>query len=43
MAAVIGLLVTLAVGAFAFRQLTRPLHRLARRLRDYSVRAAEPA
>ena len=41
LAAGTGLLVTLAVGAFAFRQLTRPLHRLAKRLRDYSVSAAE--
>ena len=41
LAALIGLLITMAVGAFAFRRLTRPLHRLAARLRDYSVRAAD--
>ena len=41
LAALIGLLITLAVGAFAFRRLTRPLHRLAARLRDYSVKAAD--
>ena len=41
LAALIGLLITLAVGAFAFRRLTRPLHRLAARLRDYSVQAAD--
>ena len=40
--AAIGLLVTLALGAFAFRQLTRPLHRLAGRLRAYSVGVTEP-
>ena len=34
----IGLLVTLAVGAFTLRRLTRPLHRLAGRMRDYSLR-----
>ncbi len=41
--AVIGLLVTLAVGAFAFRKLTWPLHRLAARMRDYSLRHADGA
>ena len=41
-AAVIGLLVTVALGAFAFRQLTRPLQRLAGRLRAYSVGVIEP-
>jgi signal transduction histidine kinase len=41
LAALIGMLITLAVGAFAFRRLTRPLHRLAARLRDYSVRAGD--
>ena len=35
--AAIGLLLTLAVGAFAFRRLTRPLHRLAARMRQYSL------
>jgi signal transduction histidine kinase len=40
LAALIGLLITMAVGAFAFRRLTRPLHRLAARLRDYNVRAS---
>ncbi|WP_313950276.1 ATP-binding protein [Accumulibacter sp.] len=37
----LGLLVTLAVGAFALRRLTQPLHRLARRMRDYSVRTLQ--
>ena len=37
LAAAVGLLLTLAIGAFAFRHLTRPLHRLAARLRDYSA------
>ena len=35
-AALIGLLVTLAIGAVAFRQLSSPLHRLAARMRDYN-------
>ncbi len=34
----LGLLVTLAVGAFTLRRLTQPLHRLARRIGDYSQR-----
>ena len=38
LAAAIGLVVTLALGLFTFRRLTLPLHRLARRLRDYSQR-----
>ena len=33
-----GLLVTLGLGLFTFRRLTRPLHGLARRLQDYSRR-----
>lgn len=37
--ALAGLLVTMALGVFAFRRLTLPLHRLAARMRDYSVRA----
>jgi len=36
LAAAGGLLVTLGLGLFTFRRLTRPLHRLARSLRDYS-------
>lgn len=39
LAAMVGLLVTLIVGIFALRRLTLPLHRLAGRMRDYSVRA----
>ena len=39
LAAATGLLVTLGLGLFTFRRLTRPLHRLARRLRDYSRRS----
>lgn len=44
-AASAGLLVTLGLGLFTFRRLTRPLHRLAQGLRDYSLRgtAAEGA
>ena len=38
LAAATGLLVTLGLGLFTFRRLTRPLHRLARSLRDYSRR-----
>jgi signal transduction histidine kinase len=38
----LGLLVTLAVGAFTLRRLTQPLHRLARRMRDYSLRTLQP-
>lgn len=37
-AAATGLLVTLGLGLFTFRRLTRPLHRLAQGLRDYSRR-----
>jgi len=33
-----GMLVTLLLGVFVFRRLTQPLHRLAGRLRDYSLR-----
>ena len=40
LAAAMGLLVTLGLGLFTFRRLTRPLHRLARGLRDYSRRGA---
>lgn len=39
LAAAMGLLVTLGLGLFTFRRLTRPLHRLARSLRDYSRRS----
>jgi signal transduction histidine kinase len=39
LAATAGLLVTLGLGLFTFRRLTRPLHRLARSLRDYSRRS----
>ncbi|MDP3083609.1 MAG: HAMP domain-containing sensor histidine kinase, partial [Rubrivivax sp.] len=42
LAAAVGLLVTLALGAFALRRLTQPLHRLAARLRDYSLRLSAP-
>ncbi len=35
-----GLLLTLLLGGLAFGRLTRPLHRLAGRMRDYSLRAA---
>jgi len=37
--AAVGLLVTLLLGVFAFRRLTLPLHRLAERLREYSLRS----
>ncbi len=40
-AAVIGLLVTLLLGVFAFRRLTLPLRRLAARMRDYRARRDE--
>lgn len=43
LAATLGLLVTLGLGLFTFRRLTRPLHRLAQRLRDYSLRGAGAA
>ncbi|MBO3708033.1 MAG: HAMP domain-containing histidine kinase [Candidatus Accumulibacter sp.] len=33
-----GMLVTLLIGVFVFRRLTQPLHLLAGRLRDYSLR-----
>ncbi len=36
LSAAIGLLATLLVGAIAFRQLTRPLHQLAQRMRAYN-------
>jgi signal transduction histidine kinase len=36
-AALVGLLVTLTVGAFAFRKLTQPLRRLAASMRDYKL------
>jgi hypothetical protein len=42
LAAAMGLLFTLLAGALTFRQLTAPLHRLAGRMREYSVRAALP-
>lgn len=40
LAAGTGLLVTLGLGLFTFRRLTRPLHQLAQRLRDYSRRSS---
>ncbi|EHR72036.1 signal transduction histidine kinase [Burkholderiales bacterium JOSHI_001] len=43
LAAAMGLLVTLGLGLFTFRRLTRPLHRLARNLRDYSRRSTDAA
>ena len=43
LAAAVGLLVTLLLGVFAFRRMTLPLHRLAERMRDYSVGADRPA
>ena len=39
-AAATGLMVTLGLGLFTFHRLTRPLHRLAQSLRDYSRRSA---
>jgi signal transduction histidine kinase len=44
-AALIGLLATLTVGAFAFQKLTQPLRRLAVSMRDYKLRdsPAQPA
>ena len=42
LAAAVGLLVTLLLGVFAFRRMTLPLHRLAERMRDYSV-GADPS
>ena len=39
-AAATGLLVTLGLGLFTFRRLTRPLHRLAQGLRDYTAGVA---
>jgi signal transduction histidine kinase len=40
----IGLLATWALGAFAFRRLGRPLHRVADAMRDYSLRTlTDPA
>ena len=41
LAAGVGLLVTLALGGFAFNRLTRPLHRLAERMRDYGGHGAQ--
>jgi len=38
-----GLLATLLLGVFAFRYMTLPLHRLAERMRDYSMGAEPPA
>jgi signal transduction histidine kinase len=40
LAAAMGLLVTLVLGLFTFHRLTRPLHRLARSLREYSRRSS---
>ena len=42
LAAAVGLLVTLLLGVFAFRRMTLPLHRLAERMRDYSMGADPP-
>lgn len=42
LAAAVGLLATLLLGVVAFRRMTLPLHRLADRMRDYSV-GADPA
>lgn len=42
LAAATGLLVTLALGLFTLRRLSRPLHLLAERLRGYSQRSATP-
>ncbi|MBI3157128.1 MAG: HAMP domain-containing histidine kinase [Burkholderiales bacterium] len=39
LAALGGLVVTMAVGIFTFRRLTLPLHRLASRMRDYQRRS----
>ncbi len=41
-AAAAGLLVTLGLGLFTFRRLTRPLQRLAQGLRNYSQRSSDP-
>ena len=42
-AALVGMLVILLVGMFVFRRLTRPLHRLADRMRDYQRQASATA
>lgn len=42
-AAAAALLATLALGAFAFRRLTGPLHALARRMREFNVAAVGAA
>ncbi len=39
----VGLLLTWLLGALTFKRLTRPLHRLAARLHDYSLQQASPA
>ncbi len=39
--AAIGLLLTFVLGAIVFRRLTLPLHHLAERMRDYSVRSTD--
>jgi signal transduction histidine kinase len=41
-AAGVGLIATLLIGMAVFHKLTRPLHRLADRMRRYGVAAAEP-
>ena len=41
--AAVGLLVTLLLGVFAFRRLTLPLHRLAGRMREYSLQTLHTA
>ena len=41
--ALLGLLVTLAIGLFTFRRLTLPLHVLARRMRDFSMHSGVAA
>jgi signal transduction histidine kinase len=43
LAAGVGLLLTLVLGAVLLRRLTQPLHRLARRMRDYSLRQSPGA
>ena len=43
LAAAVGLLVILLVGSFVFHRLTRPLHRLADRMRDYQLQSSAGA
>jgi signal transduction histidine kinase len=42
-AAALALFATLALGAFAFRRLTGPLHALARRMREFNIAATDSA